>query len=55
MMIKGDPYDFPFDGDLRPANTALLVIDVNSIFVAKVATSMGYDISLIRAAIEPIR
>jgi hypothetical protein len=22
MMIKGDPYDFPFDGDLRPANTA---------------------------------
>ena len=28
MMIKADPYDYPFDGDLRLANTALIVIDM---------------------------
>jgi hypothetical protein len=28
MMIKGDPYDYPFNQDLRPTNTALIVIDM---------------------------
>ena len=42
MTIKGDPYDYPFDGDLRPANTALMVIDMQLIFAAKVATSIRW-------------
>ncbi len=55
--IKGDPYDYPFDGDLRPANTALIVIDMQFDFCGEggYVDKMGYDISLTRAAIEPIR
>jgi biuret amidohydrolase len=57
MFIKGDPYDFPYDGDLRPANTALIVIDMQVDFCGRggYVDKMGYDISLTRAAIEPIR
>jgi hypothetical protein len=28
MIIKADPYDYPFNKDLRPANTALIVVDM---------------------------
>jgi len=57
MTIKGDPYDYPFDGDLRPANTALMVIDMQFDFCGEggYVDKMGYDISLTRAAIEPVR
>jgi len=57
MYIKGDPYDFPYDGELRPANTALVVIDMQVDFCGRggYVDKMGYDISLTRAAIEPIR
>ena len=57
MMIKGDPYDYPLDGDLRPANTALIIIDMQFDFCGEggYVDKMGYDISLTRAAIEPIR
>jgi nicotinamidase-related amidase len=57
MFVKGDPYDYPFDGDLRPANTALIVIDMQFDFCAEggYVDKMGYDISLTRAAIEPLR
>jgi biuret amidohydrolase len=57
MVIKADPYDYPFDGDLRPENTALIVIDMQFDFCAEgaYADKMGYDIALTRAAIEPIR
>ena len=30
--VAADPYPWPFDGDLRPANTALLVIDMQADF-----------------------
>jgi hypothetical protein len=28
--IPADPYPWPYNGDLRPANTALLVIDMQT-------------------------
>jgi len=46
----------PYNGDLRPENTALIVIDMQNGFLGKGGTSIcsGYDISLTRICIEPI-
>ncbi|HYB42387.1 MAG TPA: isochorismatase family protein, partial [Candidatus Methylomirabilis sp.] len=56
-FVTADPYPWPFDGDLRPANTALVVIDMQTDFcgVGGYVDKMGYDLSLTRAPIEPIR
>jgi biuret amidohydrolase len=54
---KADPYLWPYDGALTPANTALIVIDMQNDFCGKggYVDTMGYDLSLTRAPIEPIR
>jgi nicotinamidase-related amidase len=54
--IASTPYPWPFDNDLRPANTALIVIDMQTDFcgVGGYVDKMGYDLALTRAPIAPI-
>jgi nicotinamidase-related amidase len=55
--VESDPYPWPFNGDLRLQNTVFLVIDMQTDFCGQggYVDKMGYDLSLTRAPIEPIK
>jgi nicotinamidase-related amidase len=57
MTISSKPYPWPFDGNLRRDNTALIIIDMQTDFCGQggYVDRMGYDLSNTRRAIEPLK
>jgi biuret amidohydrolase len=56
-FVQSEPYPYPYNGELRPDNTALIIIDMQTDFcgIGGYVDRMGYDLSLTRAPIEPIK
>lgn len=57
MLIKARPFNFPYDGALDPARTALLAIDLQVDFLSPDGyfARKGYDPSPLRAVIPAIK
>jgi nicotinamidase-related amidase len=55
--VDSQPYKWPYNGDLRPENTTVIVIDMQTDFCGKggYIDLLGYDINLTRVCIEPIQ
>ena len=54
--IAAQPYPWPYNGDLQPANTALLVIDMQTDFCGVGAMSIAWAmICHSPASIEPLQ
>jgi biuret amidohydrolase len=55
-FVAAEPYPWPWNGDLRPQNTALIVIDMQTDFCGEggYIAQLGYDISITRACVAPI-
>ena len=55
--VDANPYPWPFDGAWTAADTALVVIDMQTDFCGHggYVDRMGYDLALTRAPIAPIR
>jgi len=56
-FVDADPYPWPYNSELHPSNTALIIIDMQTDFcgVGGYVDKMGYDLSMTRAPIEPIK
>jgi nicotinamidase-related amidase len=57
LQIEANAYNFPYDGNLTPANTALIVIDMQVDFcgVGGMSTVSGTDLAMMREPIIPIQ
>ena len=55
-LVNANPYPWPFDAAATPANTALVIIDMQFDFIGigGYVDRMGYDLSMTRAPIGPI-
>ena len=57
ITIEAEPYLWPYDGDMVPERTALMLIDWQHDFCGPggYVDKMGYDISLTRRGVGPTR
>lgn len=55
--IDSEPYQWPYNGNLTPSSTALMIIDMQRDFLDPEGYigSMGYSVAPTRATIEPIQ
>lgn len=55
VIVESDPYPWPYDGNIVPERTALVLVDWQQDFCGRggYVDRMGYDISLTRRGIEP--